>query len=434
MADLNALIAQGAQFQAPTNPFAQYGQMQQLQQGQQQNQINQMKMQEMQRGVQEQEGIRNYLRQTPNFDPLNPEHQAGLLQVAPAIAPKLLESFLTAKKTGSEINAAGIKAATDKQAMIAQASRDMAGRPDNENIISHNRDVQSSPLFTPEEKARVQAKTDSWLALPIEQRAAAIGNPGASAGEVSTAATALAGQRQVAATALAGQQETGRHNLVTEKNAAGQLGVSQGQLGVAQGNLAVNQENLAIRKAGQVELPPKEIQAREAKYPAATLALKQTVSSNEQLIQKLEKLRDHVGLGGITGVLYGRTPSLTEASREAQALLDQVQAQGGFQTLAAMRAASPTGGALGNVSDTEGKYLRASFAAMDPHQSAPSFKKAVDQAITELRGANERLGDAYNMTYEYRAPRAAPTVAPSPSALSPAEQAELDALRNRFKK
>ena len=39
MADLNALIAQGYQFQPPPDPFVQYGRMQQLEQGQQANQL-----------------------------------------------------------------------------------------------------------------------------------------------------------------------------------------------------------------------------------------------------------------------------------------------------------------------------------------------------------------------------------------------------------
>jgi hypothetical protein len=103
MADLNALIAQGVQFKAPPDPFAQYAQMQQMQQGQQANQLNQMKMQEYQRGLQEQEGVRNFLKATPNFDPTNPTHQTGLMQVAPTTAPKLLESFLTTRKTVADI-------------------------------------------------------------------------------------------------------------------------------------------------------------------------------------------------------------------------------------------------------------------------------------------------------------------------------------------
>lgn len=42
--------------------------------------------------------------------------------------------------------------------------------------------------------------------------------------------------------------ETGRHNLSTEANAAGQLKVAQGQLGVAQGNLGLSRQRLEMEK------------------------------------------------------------------------------------------------------------------------------------------------------------------------------------------
>jgi hypothetical protein len=78
MADLNALIAQGAQFQAPIDPFAQYGKMQQLQQGQQANQLNQMKMEEMQAATAE----RNALRQ---LNPTSPDYESQLSRVNPQL-------------------------------------------------------------------------------------------------------------------------------------------------------------------------------------------------------------------------------------------------------------------------------------------------------------------------------------------------------------
>ena len=78
MADLNALIAQGAQFQAPPDPFVQYGRMQQLQQGQQANQLNQMKMEEAQAAAVE----RNALR---GLDPTSPEYENQLFKVNPQI-------------------------------------------------------------------------------------------------------------------------------------------------------------------------------------------------------------------------------------------------------------------------------------------------------------------------------------------------------------
>jgi len=78
MADLNALIAQGAQFQAPVDPFAQYGKMQQLQQGLQANQLNQMKMEEMQAATAE----RNALRQ---LNPASPDYESQLFKVNPTM-------------------------------------------------------------------------------------------------------------------------------------------------------------------------------------------------------------------------------------------------------------------------------------------------------------------------------------------------------------
>ena len=181
-------------------------------------------------------------------------------------------------------------------------------------------------------------------------------------------------------------------------------------------------------------ITPKEIQKREAAYPQVTAAFKGAIAENEQLASDLEKLKIHPGLSGMTGTIYGRTLSMKGSSKEAKALYDKIVARGGFQKLTDMRQSSPTGAALGPVSDSEGKYLRAAFGALDPNQNTDSFQKAIDQAITELRSSNGRLQDAYGMTYEYRGGQSAPAPKPGGSALSPAEQSELDALRIRFKK
>jgi hypothetical protein len=61
MADLNALIAQGAQFRQAPDPFVQYGQMQQLEQNRQTNALNQMKMDEYVRAQQESNALRQFL-------------------------------------------------------------------------------------------------------------------------------------------------------------------------------------------------------------------------------------------------------------------------------------------------------------------------------------------------------------------------------------
>lgn len=163
----------------------------------------------------------------------------------------------------------------------------------------------------------------------------------------------------------------------------------------------------AIRKgmtpANAMEgLAPKEIQTREAKFPAATSAIKTFESSADRLTADLEKLANHPGLSGISGLLYGRTPAVTKEARAAQALYDSIVARGGFQELQNMRSASPTGGALGNVSNQEGQYLRDAFAPINRTQDTADLSRSLREAAGATRASKQRLREAYDMTYDYK--------------------------------
>lgn len=151
-----------------------------------------------------------------------------------------------------------------------------------------------------------------------------------------------------------------------------------------------------------IQLPQKEIQARERVYPKAVSAVRTVVSKANEMEADMRKLADHPGLNGITGLIYGRTPAITAQAREANALLEKIMARGGFQELAAMRDASPTGGALGNISDREGAYLRQAFGALNPTQSTESFRAAIMDIANRLPGVRDRLQEAFDTTYEYR--------------------------------
>ncbi len=163
-------------------------------------------------------------------------------------------------------------------------------------------------------------------------------------------------------------------------------------------------------------LPPKEIQAREAKFPAATSAVKTFESSADRLAADLEKLATHPGLSGISGLIYGRTPAITKEARAAQALYDSIIARGGFQELQNMRASSPTGGALGNVSNQEGQYLRDAFAPINRTQDTVDLSRSLKDAAAATRAAKQRVREAYDMTYDYKnqgTTPAAPAKAPA---------------------
>lgn len=216
----------------------------------------------------------------------------------------------------------------------------------------------------------------------------------------------------------------------------------QTRIGLERRRVELAEKEAARKAEGMAEpLSKKEIQAREAKYPQATKAVQTFDASADEMLKDLEKLRNHPGLDGITGLIYGRTPGVKGASREAEAIYDKIIAKGGFSELQEMRNASPTGGALGNVSNQENQNLRASFAAIDRRQDPESVRRAINDAIIKVQGAKERVRDAYNMTYEYKgAAPVAPTQGSKPAApvaggpLSPAEQAELEQLRARFGK
>lgn len=158
-------------------------------------------------------------------------------------------------------------------------------------------------------------------------------------------------------------------------------------------------------------LSNKDIQKREAVFPQATQAVKGFESKSDLFIKDLERLRDDPGLNQITGPIYGRTPSVSPAGSRAQALYNKIFAKGGFQALQDMREASKTGGALGNVSNEEGRRLERSIVGgLDRTQNIKDVKKGIDDLIDEIRTSKSRVREAYDSTYEYRTQQgAAPT-------------------------
>jgi hypothetical protein len=183
------------------------------------------------------------------------------------------------------------------------------------------------------------------------------------------------------------------------------------------------EEALGKTPATAIEgLTPKERQTREAKYPQATSAVKTFENTSDTLVTDLEKLAKHPGLSSITGIAAGRLPGITKEGREAEALFDKIVARGGFQELQTMRQASPTGGALGNVSNQEGAQLRQAFAALDRRQDAPSVRNAITDAIAQIRAAKENIRGAYDLTYEYKQQ----TAAPAKPTMSPVDKQALD--------
>lgn len=232
-------------------------------------------------------------------------------------------------------------------------------------------------------------------------------------------------------------RETQRHQKAMEEISASGVDRQQRQLeetrrhNQAMEGLDARRVNITAaaeaRKAEQGESPLslKDKQKREAAYPQANAAIQGIEAKAESFINDLKALRDHPGLSQITGILAGRVSGLTKEGRAAQALYDKILAKGGFEMLQQMREASKTGGALGNVSNQEGKQLQASFAAIDRRQDAEDVKKALETAISDVEGAKARSREAFSETYSYREQRDEGKGADT-SKLSPVDRQALD--------
>ncbi len=85
-----------------------------------------------------------------------------------------------------------------------------------------------------------------------------------------------------------------------------------------------------------------------------------------------------------------------------------------------MRAASPTGGALGNVSNVEGERLRQAFGALNQTQNTDSVRRELARIADETSAFRQRMRSAFDETYDYRRQgEGAPKPPASPSAPKP---------------
>jgi hypothetical protein len=76
--------------------------------------------------------------------------------------------------------------------------------------------------------------------------------------------------------------------------------------------------------------------------------------------------------GGVSSKIPGT------ASHDIANLVDTIKANVSFERLNEMKAASPTGGALGAVSDQENRLLQRSLASLEQSQSPEQFRKNLD--------------------------------------------------------
>lgn len=130
--------------------------------------------------------------------------------------------------------------------------------------------------------------------------------------------------------------------------------------------------------------------------PSAKLRVDSMTQNLDRLDTALSDLDADPGLSHITGTLAGRTPNLTNAATGAQGKLDSIKSQIFQSSLQAMREASKTGGAVGNVSDREGDKLEATLGSLAQAQGTPDFRAQLKKIRAQVKLSKALIANAYD--------------------------------------
>lgn len=139
---------------------------------------------------------------------------------------------------------------------------------------------------------------------------------------------------------------------------------------------------------------------KAAARPKREGALRKAETDMENMVSDLEALIPRAnaittGLGGkVAGIVPG-TPAY-DFARD----LDSVKARLGFQVLDAMRQASPTGGALGSITEKELDFLQNAIASLEIGQSEKQTQENIRKVIRRIQQTFGVVRSAFESDYE----------------------------------
>ena len=169
-----------------------------------------------------------------------------------------------------------------------------------------------------------------------------------------------------------GQPQPGIPPQIQQQPPASPQGIPQGVTPLMSPSIdPTAQEN--VRRAQKIgEMQGKRIGSTQDRLKAATTAMGELKAQQGVMLQDIDTAISMAEQGG-TGI--GSYMSLVPGSgaHDLSATLDTIKANVGFDKLQAMREASPTGGALGQVSERENVLLQSTLGALAQTQSKEQF-------------------------------------------------------------
>lgn len=173
------------------------------------------------------------------------------------------------------------------------------------------------------------------------------------------------------------ERTIGRQESTTARQEAQQANIdlrrelAQQSAGQRDQMLAMQREAQEDRRLTREMAQREKVEAKETKQVNLTNQAKTVLNKVDEAINKVGGFT--AGFGGLLANVPG-----TKA-RNLQADIDTIKANLGFQQLQAMRDASPTGGALGQVTERELGFLQSTVASLDQLQSPDELRKALGQ-------------------------------------------------------
>lgn len=161
-------------------------------------------------------------------------------------------------------------------------------------------------------------------------------------------------------------------------------------------------------KGGQAKLDDVPQQLRQgvaeklSSSPAVSKANQDAIAQADTVIQKVMDIMPTIngtntGAASYLAMVRG-TPQYNLAAQ-----LDTIKSNVGFAALQAMRAASPTGGALGQVSEQENRLLQSTLASLDQGQSPDQLKSNLAKVQLHFENLKQILNAPINAQVDYDA-------------------------------
>lgn len=145
-----------------------------------------------------------------------------------------------------------------------------------------------------------------------------------------------------------------------------------------------------------------ELQAqKDMAFPDAQAQFEAALATIDNRLADIKRFRAHPAATRVIGPLDAFTPNFGRA-RGAQAIYDALVATATLDELQQMRQNSPTGGALGNVSDADIRVLRQSIGALGQDQNEEDFNDSLKIFEDRLKTARDRLIRRYKENYGYK--------------------------------